>query len=195
MAFSDYEHCHYCVADKQAGRPLPDEHGYKGLYVGDTDVPDHINVICSHHLKMLTDEITTLRSRVKDFEARFWVQAARELAKREAQHLAYIKALKDDAFHRHVACVGGCSVCDLNSGARCSLMQRLSYYDDVKADAPAFESWCYDAGGGAAADDGAVCKAHDAPAGHICRVTKDAWVCGDCESCNSLNHDTEGGEG
>lgn len=74
MAFSDYEHCHYCVADKEAGRPLPERHGYKGLYVGDVEVPDHINVICSHHLAALQHEITTSRDR-------------------EASHLAHIKAL------------------------------------------------------------------------------------------------------
>lgn len=42
---------------------------------------------------------------------------------------------------------------------------RLAHYDDAKADAGAFESWCYDVGGGAAADDGAVGKAHDTEGG------------------------------
>lgn len=69
MAFSDYEHCHYCVADKEAGRPLPERHGYKGLYTGDTEVPDHINVICSHHLRVLKDEIYDLRNKVTELSA------------------------------------------------------------------------------------------------------------------------------
>lgn len=125
------------------------------------------------------DTIDTLRARVAELgqaagevndalgvlDLCMVVPLVRELEAREAQHLADIKALKDDAFHRHVACVGGCSVCDLNSGARCALMQRLAHYDDAKADAPAFESEHFHVGGGAAADDGAVCKVHDAEGG------------------------------
>ena len=48
---------------------------------------------------------------------------------------------------------------------RAVLTETQAENDDAKADAPAFESEHFHVGGGAAADDGAVCKVHDTEGG------------------------------
>jgi hypothetical protein len=84
----------------------------------------------------------------------------RELEEREAAHLAHIKALEGT---RQRSATITLTVDDLKQLVPLAAIGGTVELEVpfVDADTPAFEAWCFDVGGGAAADDGAVGRCDD----------------------------------